>query len=176
MRSAVGHGDPGTCGLHWPCLEIGFVAVDPKTVYTNSGVFWSSAPCASPAPRPSIFSDFSFWVHHLVNRDLLAHAMASDFSVARQCLSKRTIVFLLRIKLHTLIRLGVSHQFWHRCMEWSTVWVSSRLLITEESWPAQGLIPSLPIDTQALYLLLHKLMPWTVMFMSCHVVQCHTTT
>jgi hypothetical protein len=41
-----------------------------------------------------------------VNRDdrhLLAHAMASDFSVAWQCLSKRIIGFLLRIKLHALI-------------------------------------------------------------------------
>jgi hypothetical protein len=57
------------------------------------------------------FSDYTFWVHHLVNwddRHLLAHAMASDFSVAWQCLSKRTIGFLLRIKLHALIRLGVS--------------------------------------------------------------------
>jgi hypothetical protein len=25
------------------------------------------------------FSDYSLWVHHLVNRHLLAHAMASDF-------------------------------------------------------------------------------------------------
>jgi hypothetical protein len=49
------------------------------------------------------FSDYSFWVHHPVNRDdrhILAHAMASDFSVAWQYLSKRTIVFSLRIKLH----------------------------------------------------------------------------
>jgi hypothetical protein len=40
------------------------------------------------------FSDYSFRVHHLVNQDdrhLLAHAMASDFSAAWQCLSKRTI-------------------------------------------------------------------------------------
>jgi hypothetical protein len=45
---------------------------------------------------PSCFPNYSFWVHRLVNRDdrhLLAHAMASDFSVAWQCLSKRTIVF-----------------------------------------------------------------------------------
>jgi hypothetical protein len=34
--------------------------------------------------------------------------MASDFSVAWQCFSKRTIFFLLRIKLHALIQLGVS--------------------------------------------------------------------
>jgi hypothetical protein len=67
-------------------------------------LFASSLPCASPPPWPSIFSHYSFWVHQLVNRDgqqLLAHAMASDFSVTWQCLSKRTIVFfLLRIKLH----------------------------------------------------------------------------
>jgi hypothetical protein len=46
-----------------------------------------------------------FLDHHLVNRDdrhLLAHAMASDFSVEWQCLSKRTIVFSLRVKLHAL--------------------------------------------------------------------------
>jgi hypothetical protein len=47
--------------------------------------FLSATPCASPTPpQPSIFSNYSFWVHHLVNRDdpqLLAHAMASDFSV-----------------------------------------------------------------------------------------------
>jgi hypothetical protein len=47
----------------------------------------SATPCASPPPWPTIFSDYSFRVHHLVNRDdrqLLAHAMASDFSVAWQ--------------------------------------------------------------------------------------------
>jgi hypothetical protein len=49
----------------------------------------SATSCASPKPRPSIFTDYSFWVHHLVNWDdqqFLAHAMASDFSVAWQCL------------------------------------------------------------------------------------------
>jgi hypothetical protein len=64
----------------------------------NGKFFWSATPCAFPPPWPSIFSDYSFRVHHLVNRDdrhLLAHAMASDFSV-----TKRTIVFSLRIKLH----------------------------------------------------------------------------
>jgi hypothetical protein len=29
----------------------------------------SATPCASPPPWPSIFSESSFWVHHLVNRD-----------------------------------------------------------------------------------------------------------
>jgi hypothetical protein len=59
----------------------------------------TATPCASPPPRPS----HSFRIHHLVNRDdwhLLAHAMTSDFSVAWQFLSKRTIGFSLRIKLH----------------------------------------------------------------------------
>jgi hypothetical protein len=62
--------------------------------FVHNVLFWSATPCASPPPWPSIFSDYSFWVHHLVNRDdrqLLAHAMASDFSVPWQCLSKRTI-------------------------------------------------------------------------------------
>jgi hypothetical protein len=52
---------------------------------------------------PPFFAHYSFCIHSLVNRDdrhLLAHAMASDFSVPWQCLSKRTIGFLLRIKLH----------------------------------------------------------------------------
>jgi hypothetical protein len=64
-----------------------------------------------PPLRPSIFSYYSFWVHHPVNRHdwhLLEHAMASDFSVAWQLLSKRTICFLLGIKLCALIWLGVS--------------------------------------------------------------------
>jgi hypothetical protein len=73
--------------------------------------FWSATLCASPPPRPSILYDYSFWVHHFVNQDdrhLLAHAMANAFSVTWQYFSQRTIVFLLWIKLHTLIRLGVS--------------------------------------------------------------------
>jgi hypothetical protein len=56
--------------------------------------FWSATPCASPPPRPSIFSNYSFRVHYHDNRDdrqILAHAMASDFLVTWQCLSKRTI-------------------------------------------------------------------------------------
>jgi hypothetical protein len=44
------------------------------------------------------FPNSSFWVHHPVNGDdrhLLAHAMAFDFSVTRQLLSKRTIVVFI---------------------------------------------------------------------------------
>jgi hypothetical protein len=53
-----------------------------------------------------LFSNYSFWVHHLVHQDdqqLLAYAMASDF----YDFSKRTIGVSLQIKLHALIRLGV---------------------------------------------------------------------
>jgi hypothetical protein len=64
----------------------------PKWNPTNLFIYFGSAtPCASPPPRPSIL----FWLL-IVNRDdwnLLAHAMASDFSVTWQCLSKRTIGF-----------------------------------------------------------------------------------
>jgi hypothetical protein len=45
------------------------------------------SPIGPPPPGPSIFSDYSFLVHHPVNQDdwhLLAHAMASDFTVACQ--------------------------------------------------------------------------------------------
>jgi hypothetical protein len=57
------------------------------------------------------FSDYSFLVHHPVNRDglqLLAHAMASDFTATRQFSQREHLVFSLWIKLHALIRLGVS--------------------------------------------------------------------
>jgi hypothetical protein len=60
--------------------------------------FLSATPCASPPPWPSIFSNYSFGIHQPVNQDdqrLLAHAMASDFSVAWQFLSKRTIIFFV---------------------------------------------------------------------------------
>jgi hypothetical protein len=50
--------------------------------------FWSATPCASPPP--SIF--FCLFLSGRDDRHLLAHAMASDFSVAWQCLSKRTVV------------------------------------------------------------------------------------
>jgi hypothetical protein len=50
-------------------------------------LFWSANPCASPPPRPSIISDYSFLVHHPVSQDdqhLLALAKASDFTVTWQ--------------------------------------------------------------------------------------------
>jgi hypothetical protein len=47
----------------------------------------TATPCASSPPRLSIFSDFSFLVHHPVNQDdrhLIARAIASDFTVEWQ--------------------------------------------------------------------------------------------
>jgi hypothetical protein len=89
--------------------------------------------------------------------------MASDFSAAWQCLSKKTF-FLLQIKLHTLIRLGVSLPSFDTGALWSTAWVSSKPLITEEIWPGQGLNPRLPNDTLVLFPLLHKLMLFLTVF------------
>jgi hypothetical protein len=53
---------------------------------------------------PSLFSNSSFWVNHPVNREdqhLLAHAMASDFSVTWQFLSNRAIGLSLQIPYPT---------------------------------------------------------------------------
>jgi hypothetical protein len=52
--------------------------------------FWVSDPlCLSSYSALHFFPIYSFWVHHLVNRDerhLLAHAMASDFSAHPVCM------------------------------------------------------------------------------------------
>jgi hypothetical protein len=59
-------------------------------------IFGSATPCAFPPPWPSIFSHYSFFVHHPVNRDdrhLLALAMASGFSVTRQFSQREKLVF-----------------------------------------------------------------------------------
>jgi hypothetical protein len=63
----------------------------------------NSPNLVSSAPR---FSHFSLLVHHPVIQNdwhLLAHGIASDFSVTRQFFSERTIGFSLGIKLHALI-------------------------------------------------------------------------
>jgi hypothetical protein len=55
--------------------------------------FGSATPCSSPPHWPSIFSDYSFCVHRLVNQDgrhLLVSAMAFDLSVTWQFLSLST--------------------------------------------------------------------------------------
>jgi hypothetical protein len=126
--------------------------------------FGSATPCASPpSPRPSIFSDYSFWSTTFLTgmTGISLHmqcAMASDFSAAWQCLSKRTIFFVTDQTPRPYPTRSLPAQFWHRCTEWSTVWVLSKPLITEENWPGQGLNPGLPNDTPALYPLLHELM------------------
>jgi hypothetical protein len=92
----------------FPCKSQSLKALEPpprcKDFLKALFFFGSVTPCASPPLRPFIFSSHSFLVHHPVNRDdrhLLSHAMASDFTVAWQCSSKRTICFFpLRIKLH----------------------------------------------------------------------------
>jgi hypothetical protein len=76
------------------------------------GGFWSATSCASPPPLPSIFSDYSFLVHHPVNRGdlyLLTFVMASDYSVSRQFSRREKIVFSLWIKHHT--QLGFFSNF-----------------------------------------------------------------
>jgi hypothetical protein len=78
--------------LPYPLLDVWREVLQWVGVFFGGG--GSATPCASPPPWPPHFYDHSFWVHHLVNWDdhqLLAHAMASDFSIAWQCLSKRTI-------------------------------------------------------------------------------------
>jgi hypothetical protein len=81
----------------WPLHTSPFINVSEILI---KFLFWegggSATPCASPPPQPSIFSDYSFWVHHPINwddRHLLAQAKASDFSVAYLFFSKRIIVF-----------------------------------------------------------------------------------
>jgi hypothetical protein len=103
--------------------------------------------------------------------------MASDFSVAWQCLSKRTIVFFVTDQTpRPYPTRSLPAKFWHRCIEWSTVWVSSKPLITEENWPGQGLNPGLPNDTPVLYPLLHELMLETLfnLFLIINTVSLHT--
>jgi hypothetical protein len=66
-------------------------------------IFWVIDPLCLSSSSALHFSDCYFRVHHPVNWDdwhLLANAMASDFSVAWQCLSKTTIGFLFQTKLH----------------------------------------------------------------------------
>jgi hypothetical protein len=57
-----------------------------------------ATPCAFLPPWPSIFSDYSFLVHHPVNRDdqhLLTHAMASDFTVAWHYSQREQLVLVV---------------------------------------------------------------------------------
>jgi hypothetical protein len=73
---------------------------------------------------------------------------------------REQLVFLLWIKLHALIRLGVSPPSFETgaLNGVLTVWVLTKPLISEENWPGRGLNPGLPNDTPALYPLLDELM------------------
>jgi hypothetical protein len=90
---------PNKVRVMWGRME-NFKCVDYFQVLTHflDAVFWASDPlCLSPSLALH-FSNYSFLVPHPVNcddRHLLAHAMGSDYTVAWQCLSKRTIGFSL---------------------------------------------------------------------------------
>jgi hypothetical protein len=59
--------------------------MDKTALYIDIYIWGGAAtPCASLLFGPLFYYDYSFLVHHPVNRDdqhLLAHAMASDFTV-----------------------------------------------------------------------------------------------
>jgi hypothetical protein len=64
------------------------------------------------------------------------------------CIAVFSIVFSLRQKTpRPYPTRSLSIQFWHWCIEWSFVLVSSKPLIAEEILPGRGLIPGLPNDT-----------------------------
>jgi hypothetical protein len=68
-------------------------------------------PCAYPPPQPSILSDYYFLVHHPVNRDewhILAHAMASDFTVTWQFSQREQLFFFFFFILDQTRRLLLS--------------------------------------------------------------------
>jgi hypothetical protein len=96
---------------------------------------WITDPLCLSSSWALHFFRLLFLVHSIVNRDdrhLLAHATASDFSVAWQCLSKRTIDFLA--KIHALIRLGVSPPSFDRV----TVFNGGVLLLCENDSGTEG--------------------------------------
>jgi hypothetical protein len=65
---------------------------------------------------------------------------------------REQLVFSLWIKLHALIRLGVSPPSFDTCARNGVLCGSqlSHQLISEENWPGRGLNPGLPNDTPAL--------------------------
>jgi hypothetical protein len=108
--------------------------------------FWgggAATPYASPPRQPSIFSDYSFCVHHPVNRDdqhLLARAMASDFSVTWKC-----FYFLFFMPSFSS---GCTHMYWvyrwksilglwvwkpiSNCSHWCYLWKTRRKMKLRE--------------------------------------------
>jgi hypothetical protein len=77
-------------GLPSLLVNENFFPVANPTFFGGGG---SATPCASPPPRPTIFSDYSFLAHHLANRDdqhFLAHAMASVEPILLKIVSYNT--------------------------------------------------------------------------------------
>jgi hypothetical protein len=74
-----------------------------------------------------------------------------------QLLSKRTIFFVTDQTPRPYPTRSFPTQFQHQWPEWSTVWVSTKPLLTEEIWPGRGLNLGLPNEKPALYPLLHEL-------------------
>jgi hypothetical protein len=71
----------------------------------------SATPCAFPPPRPSIFSNYSFWFTTSLTgmTGVSLHMQWPRTSQLHGSVSQREqLFFLVRIKLHALIRLGVS--------------------------------------------------------------------
>jgi hypothetical protein len=97
--------------------------LDVERAFRGKAEIWSQCyKTFFPSPRPSNFSDYSFWAHHPANQDdrhLLSHAVASDFSVAWQFFSKRTIVFLLWINL-------LAHALMYKNLQMAVVVTRSR--------------------------------------------------
>jgi hypothetical protein len=55
-----------------------------------------------------------------------------DFFCYGSCPRDRPCPYLIR---------SLTATFWHLCMEWNNVWVSTKPLISEEIWPGWGLNP-----------------------------------
>jgi hypothetical protein len=97
---------------------------EPGSFFLGGGV--SNPLCFSSSLALHFFWIFFFCVHHPANRDdrhVLAHAMASDFSVARQFLSKRIIGFSLGINHHIWTLLGLHAMYAPAYIHWWPVWV-----------------------------------------------------
>jgi hypothetical protein len=78
---------PSNVYPNWDFWSENIPSGNPARYYGLGGEGVSGTSYASPPPCPSIFSNYSLIVHHPVNRDdrhLLAHAMASNFTVAWQ--------------------------------------------------------------------------------------------
>jgi hypothetical protein len=79
-----------------------------RTLRSSFFLFWgiSNPLCLFSSSALHLFQLLFFLVHYPVNwddRHLLAHALASDFTVSRQFSQREQLFFLLWIKLHALL-------------------------------------------------------------------------